>query len=362
MADTKNTPRGKYPGVKFTTDPSGITRAYHRETKTRLRAPVGTPEFEAELAKLNGLCEQRNDPLRGSLASVFDAYRDSADFRNLSPRTQKDYEKIFRYLRPGAERKLLLSFRARDALAIRDATEAKHRQHFANYCMTVLRLVLNWAKTYDYIEVNPLADLRRLKLRRPHGTPKANRRWAPFECDEVLDAATGGLKVAIGLGMLLGMREGDALSVTRLNYDGHRMTWVQGKTGDPVRLPVAQRLKVILDEALASRVLRNDGVQYLELVLNQRRGKPYTPDGFRTMFHKLIRRLEVEGRVMAGLTFHGLRHTAATTLAELGANQHEIAALLGHRSLVMAALYSAEADREKLGEAAIIRLNPRVTP
>jgi integrase len=59
------------------------------------------------------------------------------------------------------------------------------------------------------------------------------------------------------------------------------------------------------------------------------------------------------------LTFHGLRHTAATTLAELGANQHEIAALLGHRSLVMAALYSAEADREKLGEAAIIRLNPR---
>ena len=77
------------------------------------------------------------------------------------------------------------------------------------------------------------------------------------------------------------------------------------------------------------------------------------------MLWRLIHGLEVEGRVTPGLTFHGLRHTAATTLAELGANQHEIAALLGHRSLVMAALYSAEADREKLGEAAIIRLNPR---
>ena len=51
--------------------------------------------------------------------------------------------------------------------------------------------------------------------------PKANRRWAPFECDEVLEAATGGVKVAIALGMFAGMREGDALSVTRLNYDGH---------------------------------------------------------------------------------------------------------------------------------------------
>ena len=164
--------------------------------------------------------------------------------------------------------------------------------------------------------------------------------------------------MAIALGMFAGMREGDALAATRLNYDGHRLTWVQGKTGDPVRLPVAQRLKVILDEALAARVLRNDGVQHLELVLNTR-GVPYKPDGFRTMLWRLIHQLEVAGKVMSGLTFHGLRHTAATTLAELGANQHEIAALLGHRSLVMAALYSAEADREKLGEAAIIRLNPR---
>ena len=112
---------------------------------------------------------------------------------------------------------------------------------------------------------------------------------------------------------------------------------MQGKTGDPVRLPVAQRLKAILDEALAARP--HDSVEHLQLVLNQR-GRPYKPDGFRTMLWRLIHGLEVAGKVMAGLTFHGLRHTAATTLAELGANQHEIAALLGHRSLVMAALYS----------------------
>lgn len=354
MADSKNTPRGKYPGINII---AGGQYAYHRKTRTRLTAPIGTPEFEAELAALNQASRASDQPRTGTLAGLFDEYRRSPEFRNLAIRTRKDYERIFLFLRPGAERKLLLSFRVRDALAIRNAAEAKHKRHFANYVVTVLRLVLNWAKVYDYITVNPLADIR-IKLKRPHGTPKANRRWAPYECDEVLATATGGLKVAIGLGMLLGMREGDALAATRLNYDGHRMTWVQGKTGEPMRLPVAQRLKVILDEALAARVLRNDGVQHLELVLN-RREEPYTPDGFRTMLWKLIHGLEVAGKVAPGLTFHGLRHTAATTLAELGASPHEIAALLGQKTLAMATLYSSEANREKLGEAAIVRLNPK---
>jgi integrase len=350
MANSNDT---TYSGVRFEKDRHGrIAYAYHRKTRTRLVSPIGSPEFKAELDALNAAGRPSDNPRAGTLAALFDAYRDGPEFRRLSMRTQKDYETIFRYLKPGAERKLLLNFRVRDALEIRNATEKKRKAHFANYCITVLRLVLNWAKLYGYVKVNPLADLR-LKLKKPHGSPKANRRWSPFECDEVLEAATDGIKVAIGLGMYLGMREGDALAATRLNYDGHRMTWAQRKTGEPIRLPVAQRLKVILDEALEVRPREN--VEHLQLVLN-RRGKPYTNDGFRTMLWKLIHKLEVAGKVMPGLTFHGLRHTAATTLAELGAPPHEIAALLGHRTLIMAAHYSAEANREKLGEAAIIRL------
>src|SRR4029077_404405 len=159
----------------------------------------------------------------------------SSEFRNLAIRTRKDYEKIFLFLWPGAERKLLVNFRVRDALEIRNATEKKHKRHFANYCIVVLRLVLNWAKTYGYVESNPLADLRGLKIKRPRSMPKANRRWAQFECDAVLDAAKGGIKVAVALAMFAGMREGDALAATRANYDGARITWMQGKTGEPVR-------------------------------------------------------------------------------------------------------------------------------
>jgi integrase len=352
MADSKNT-TPTYPGVKLY-QAGGTAYAYHRKTKTRLKAQVGTPEFEAELAALNRLCEQKDAPLHGSLAALFDAYADSPEFRRLSPRTKKDYEKIFRFLRPGAEKKLLLNFRVRDAIAIRNAAEAKHKVHFANYVLAVLRRVLNWGRIYEFIDANPIAGLQ-LTLKAPTGTPKANRRWAPFECEEVLAAAKGGLKVAIALGMYAGMREGDALSITSLNYDGERLTWMQGKTGSPIRLPAAPPLKAILAEALLLRP--RNSVEHLYLVLNTK-GVPYTPDGFRTMLWRLIHKLEVAGMVMEGLTFHGLRHTAGTMLAELGANPHEIAALLGHKTLIMAAHYSADANRDRLGEAAIIRLNP----
>ena len=41
-----------------------------------------------------------------------------------------------------------------------------------------------------------------------------------------------------------------------------------------------------------------------------------------------------------GFTFHGLRHTAASTLAMGGASLHDVGAILGHRTLAMSARYA----------------------
>jgi len=77
------------------------------------------------------------------------------------------------------------------------------------------------------------------------------------------------------------------------------------------------------------------------------------------MFFRLIGRLEAAGTIQPGLTFHGLRHTAGKALAERGGEPRMIAAMLGHRTLQMAAHYSEEADRRKLASAAIEKLKPR---
>jgi integrase len=72
-----------------------------------------------------------------------------------------------------------------------------------------------------------------------------------------------------------------------------------------------------------------------------------------------VRRLEKAGEVGAGLTFHGLRHAAGKALDEAGCDTRTIAVVLGHRSEVMARLYSEEGDRRRRAIVAIRRLERR---
>lgn len=342
-----------YPGVKIFTKGDRIY-AYHRKTRKRLPGTIGSPEFLAELARLDGRPAATAAP--GTLDALFQAYQKSPEFTELAPRTRSDYAKVFDYLRAGAQRQLLVRLTAGDILAIRDAAFRSKKRHFANYCVVVLRLVLKWGTVRDLVANNPGAGVP--KLRRPGNTKKANRPWTPAEIATVLDAAEGGVKVAIALGAYCGMREGDALRVTRANYDGAWMRWAQGKTGQPVDMPVDTRLKIILDTALAARQRTDNVVDLLPLAVGHY-GKGYTLDGFRTMFWRLLQRLETAGQVNPDLTFHGLRHTAGQALANAGATPHEIAALLGHKTLAMAEHYSREANREQLTSAAVHRLRPR---
>jgi len=53
----------------------------------------------------------------------------------------------------------------------------------------------------------------------------------------------------------------------------------------------------------------------------------------------LIRSLEKEGAIAKGLTFHGLRHTVATELRELGFDTRTIADMLGQKTESMAVHY-----------------------
>jgi integrase len=51
--------------------------------------------------------------------------------------------------------------------------------------------------------------------------------------------------------------------------------------------------------------------------------------------------------------FHGIRKTVGAILAERGRNTNEIAALLGHKTLAMAALYTRQASNKKMIASAV---------
>jgi len=195
------------------------------------------------------------------------------------------------------------------------------------------------------------------------------------------------------------LREGDVIRFAWSGYDGSAIQWTQGKTGNEVWLPAHRELREILEEsrrraarsprdradlpdlsgapASAGQEIKSKRSRFdqslggtpemsprpgpiasLTLVTNQR-GVPYTGNGFRVMFFRLVRKLEAEGKVGPGLTFHGLRHTAGKMLDEAGCDTRTIAAVLGQRSEAMARHYSDEGDRRRRVVVAIRRLERR---
>jgi integrase len=316
---------------------------YDRQSGKRIHAPPGTPAFLTELDQHRGTIKS-SATTPGSLGGLIEAYRSSPEFSGLATRTRADYQRIFDYLRR-IENMPLYQIDEAAVMAFRDRAFKDRKRRFANYVAQVFRLLFAWGRPRGLV-ARLLSEVT--LIRKPRGAPKANRAWTPSECAAVMAAATGGLRVGIALGMYGALREGDVIRFAWSGYDGSAIQWTQGKTGNEVWLPAHRELRAILDDAAQTRTS-------VTIVTNQR-DVPYTGNGFRVMFFRLVRKLEAAGEVGSGLTFHGLRHTAGKMLDETGCDTRTIAAVLGQRSEAMARHYSDEGDRRRRVVVAIRRL------
>jgi integrase len=144
--------------------------------------------------------------------------------------------------------------------------------------------------------------------------------------------------------MCLGLREGDAIRAP-VTFDQAMgtLTIITAKT--------RRRVSVVVPADVRAAIAARTRCDATTLCVSSRHA-PWTEIGFRASFFGLIRRLEAEGTVGAGLTFHGLRHTVGTTLHELGYDTRTIADVLGQSTVQMAEHSSSEADlTEKIGAA-----------
>jgi integrase len=335
-------------GVKKTRSAAGQVYYYHRATKTRIRAKPNTAEFAAEVARLNKRGAAAVLPEAGTFGALVAAYRASPEFQNLADRTRSDYQSVLDWLR-GIDGMPIMQLDGPAMVAIRDRAFAQRKRRFANHVLQVLGTILNWGRPRKLSAGNPLIGMRNVKIARPRDLPRANRPWSDGETVAVLEAAAGGLRLALALACYAGMRGGDIVRVTWAIYDGKTLEWRQGKTGDPVWLPALLELRAILDEAQ----------RIAPTIVTSAYGRPLTEAGLRKAFHTLVLRLERDRRVAPGLTLHGRRHTLGDELANLGADPRIIQAVLGHRSMAASLHYSAGADRRRAASAAIELLEKR---
>ncbi len=83
------------------------------------------------------------------------------------------------------------------------------------------------------------------------------------------------------------------------------------------------------------------------------KGTTYTESGFYGAFRKIREKLFKAGKVGSGLTFHGLRHTVATKLADAGASTRVIQSITGHATPQQVETYVATADKKRLAKRGI---------
>ena len=320
--------------------------AYHRKTGTRLKAQFGTGEFFGELATLERkLKTTKAQP--GTLGMLLASYRGSRAFKqDLAVSTQQGYGRMMNLLKP-LDAMPLVELTPQFIAGLRDKMADKHGRRIANYVMAVISVACEHGKEQGIIKENPVRGVKR--VRRARGAPAANRPWTEAERQVVLTQGPPQIRIPVALGMFTGLRKGDVLKLTKTAIRNGQIWRRTSKTGQEVSIPIHPDLAQLLAAEPA-----HDAVT-IAVTTN---GTPWTISGFNSTFIKAIAKLQQQGLVGDGLTFHGLRHTVGTLLIEAGADIDTVRRWLGQKTLAMAIHYSETADTSERMQGLMTKLDP----
>ena len=319
--------------------------SYHRATGIRLMADFGSVAFFLEVAALDGRAQQKA-ALPGTLDGLMQLYRASPTYLDLAASTRTGYARMMNLLIPIANMPLV-ELTPQFIAGLRDRIAAKHGRRQANYVMAVISVACEYGREHGVIADNPVKGVKR--VRRDRQRPKANRPWGADERQAVLNAVPVQLRVPIALSMFTGLRKGDVLALSKSSFRDGRIWRRTSKTGYEMSIPIHSDLRAILADATAHNAIT---------IAATTNGTPWTISGFNSTFIKAIRRLEREGLVQPGLTFHGLRHTVGTLLIEAGFDIDTVRRWLGQKTLAMAIHYSETADTTEKMAGVIARFDP----
>lgn len=311
---------------------------YFRAGGVRQRLPddPSSVEFQARYRELLETVEAMRAPaVAGSIEALIADYKRSPEYDRLTVETRVSYAHTLDKLRPIAKARVC-DVRRIHILKLRDDMASTPRT--ADLFVQVTRRLLSWAVDRGYTESNPL--LRVSLLNKPESyIPWTDADCLVFEGSNPREA----LMTPYMIGRYTGQRRGDVLSMTRADYDGEGINVVQSKTGEPLWIPAHSRLKAYLDS-----------LPRVGPLCVGTRGKPWQKE---TFSKELAKHLGPIG--LGHLSFHGLRHTSATALAEAGCTEREIQAITGHRTSSMVSRYVKTADQRRRATAAIHKLETR---
>ncbi len=211
-----------------------------------------------------------------------------------------------------------------------------------NRSLSTLRSFFRWALSKDYIQRDPCATVRSLKIGRKLPTFVSEGRMS-----EVIENHEGDQdgesfeeqrnRLIVLMFYATGIRLSELQSIRWRDFASDmRSLKVCGK-GDKERIvPIVTELRGEI-EAYKSKIseakIWKDGVNSLFL---SRRGEALST----SMIYKIVRKELGEANVQGRKSPHVLRHTFATHLLNAGADMRDIQELLGHSSLRATQIYT----------------------
>ena len=185
-----------------------------------------------------------------SLAALDELFQKDDAFLSLKPRTQRDYLYSIKPALAWAshERAAHLTLRAVKAW-YRDQRE-RHGVANARNSAAALRRLLSFGREEGWLQENPALKLRVKAL------ASRTRVWTPSErdafCGAARDAGRHSMGLAVMLGWCLGQRPADLRTLPWSAYDGSAVQLRQGKTDQPIWVPVLPELRALLDQNSAA--------------------------------------------------------------------------------------------------------------
>lgn len=301
----------------------------------KLPGKPGDPEFARRWGELmDGDSKKKRASGTGTLAHLIDTYLTSADYAGLGDRTKVLYRQALDHLREHFGELMCEDVTRSFVYSLRDTYAEKH-QGKGNTLIAVLRLLYNFGIRRDMVKHNPCDQVAPLKSGGGH------RPWTEAEIQSFLESASRTWRLALLIGMYTGQRRELIVALNWSQWDGECLHFPPHKGGNAVTVPAAPALKTALEEAR-----QEDGP-----IIRNSYGEPYKLPAFSVGF-----RAQCEKAGLRGVTYHGLRYTAATLLADAGATDEEIMSVTGHKTKAMVTKYAGKATREKRASNAIRKM------
>ena len=208
-----------------------------------------------------------------------------------------------------------------------------------NRDLSLISALYQWAKLMDYTSENPA---RRV----PRFSEKGRKREVYLTAEEanaLLAQCADDLRAVVLCALHTGMRRGELLSLQWRSVDFEcgvvRVEAAKEKAGRGREVPMTEQLRAELLALHEQRkVFRMDGA---DSVFARRGNKSWSESSLRSLFVKALAACEaIPDEKRNQVTFHTLRHTAASLLVQAGVPLMDVGKFLGHSSPVVTWRYA----------------------